>query len=578
MARLILKLFKGHVSDLISKTIGIDSVDVFSQISSPPQSDMGDLAFPCFKLAKTMSKSPKDIAQDICSKLKTNIEKDGLIDDVKAFGPYVNFFINKDKFFYAIINQLTHRAKPAKHGTVVIDYSSPNIAKPIAFHHIRSTVIGNIIGNIFEHNGYDVVRINYLGDWGTQFGKLITAFEKYGNDEKLEQEGIRHLLDIYVQYHKEEDSDKELGNTARKWFQLMEAGDKKALAYWKRFRDISIKEFDKIYTRLGVQFTKTEGESFYNGKTEPVIQEIDKKIGTKESDGAVIVDMSSYDMPPVLLKKTDGTTLYATRDIATAIDRWDRFKFTESIYVVANQQELHFKQVFKTLELMNFDWASRCRHVQFGLLHFEDAKMSTREGRMVFLEDVLNKSVELARQAIEEKNPSLENKEEISESVGVGAIIFGDVCKRRIQDITFKWEDILSFDGETAPYVQYTHARACSILSKSSFDNSLKKIDSMVKNSSKSSFKPNDVEYELIKMASLMEDRILEAQTECEPFIIARYLLDLCKDFNRFYYQEKIIDVHDEEQKFAKLALVYTIKENIRICLSIMGIKAPERM
>ncbi|MEI6092568.1 MAG: arginine--tRNA ligase [bacterium] len=573
-----MKLFKGHVSDLISKTIGIDSVDVFSQISSPPQSDMGDLAFPCFKLAKTMSKSPKDIAQDICSKLKTNIEKDGLIDDVKAFGPYVNFFINKDKFFYAIINQLTHRAKPAKHGTVVIDYSSPNIAKPIAFHHIRSTVIGNIIGNIFEHNGYDVVRINYLGDWGTQFGKLITAFEKYGNDEKLEQEGIRHLLDIYVQYHKEEDSDKELGNTARKWFQLMEAGDKKALAYWKRFRDISIKEFDKIYTRLGVQFTKTEGESFYNGKTEPVIQEIDKKIGTKESDGAVIVDMSSYDMPPVLLKKTDGTTLYATRDIATAIDRWDRFKFTESIYVVANQQELHFKQVFKTLELMNFDWASRCRHVQFGLLHFEDAKMSTREGRMVFLEDVLNKSVELARQAIEEKNPSLENKEEISESVGVGAIIFGDVCKRRIQDITFKWEDILSFDGETAPYVQYTHARACSILSKSSFDNSLKKIDSMVKNSSKSSFKPNDVEYELIKMASLMEDRILEAQTECEPFIIARYLLDLCKDFNRFYYQEKIIDVHDEEQKFAKLALVYTIKENIRICLSIMGIKAPERM
>lgn len=572
-----MKLFKEHVSILISNATGIESSDIFAQISTPPQSDMGDLAFPCFKLAKTISKSPKDIAQDLCSKI--NIGDNVLIEAVKSFGPYVNFFINKDKFFHAIIKGYLDSDKPIKtpkHGTVVIDYSSPNIAKPIAFHHIRSTVIGNIIGNILEHNGYEVVRINYLGDWGTQFGKLITAFEKYGNDKSLEQEGIRHLLDIYVKYHKEENQ--ELDATARKWFQLMETGDKKALAYWKKFRDISIKEFDRVYTRLGVSFTKTEGESFYNGKTDAVVQEIEKKIGTKESEGAVIIDMSSYDMPPVLLKKTDGTTLYATRDISAAIDRWNRFKFTESIYVVANQQELHFKQVFKTLELMSFDWASRCRHVQFGLLHFEDAKMSTREGKLIFLEDVLNKSVELAKQAIEEKNPNLKDKEEIAESVGVGAIIFGDICKRRIQDITFKWEDILSFDGETAPYVQYTHARACSILSKSSFDKTSARLDSMFKKSLNDPFKPNSLEYELVKMVSLMEDRILEAQLECEPFIIARYVLDLCKEFNRFYYQEKIIDIQDEDHKLAKLALVYSIKENIKNCLNIMGIKAPERM
>lgn len=574
-----MKLFKEYVSSLISTNIGIDRAEVFSQISTPPQADMGDLAFPCFKLAKIMSKSPKDIAQDISDKLGANIEENSLIESIKAFGPYVNFFINKGKFFHVVINEsLNHNKanKTSKHGTVVIDYSSPNIAKPIAFHHIRSTVIGNIIGNIFDYNGYDVVRINYLGDWGTQFGKLITAFEKYGDDQTLEKEGIRHLLDIYVKYHKEENE--ELDAIARKWFQLMETGDKKALAYWKRFRDISIKEFDRVYTRLGVHFTKTEGESFYNGKTDAVIQEIEKKIGIKESEGAVIVDMSSYDMPPVLLKKTDGTTLYATRDISAAIDRWDRFKFMESIYVVANQQELHFKQVFKTLELMNFDWSSRCRHVQFGLLHFEDAKMSTREGRIVFLEDVLNKSVELAKQAIEEKNPNLENKEEIAESVGVGAIIFGDVCKRRIQDITFKWEDVLSFDGETAPYVQYTHARACSILSKSGFDKASAKLENMTKKSSNNSFKPNALEYELVKMLSLMEDKIIEAQTECEPFIIARYVLDLCREFNRFYYQEKIIDIQDEAHKSAKLALVYSIKENIKTCLNIMGIKAPERM
>ncbi|MEI6080212.1 MAG: arginine--tRNA ligase [bacterium] len=567
-----MKVFKEQVSDLISKAIGVDTAEALSMLSTPPQANMGDVAFPCFKLAKLMSKSPKDVAEEILGKVSHEIKGSSLIASAKTFGPYVNFYLNKSVFYKTIIDAVLTEDKIAKteksKGTVVIDYSSPNIAKPIAFHHIRSTVIGNIIGNIFQRNGYKVIRINYLGDWGTQFGKLITAFEKYGDDKKLEEHGIRHLLDIYVQYHKEENE--ELEATARKWFQLMEAGDKKALAYWKKFRDISIREFDRVYKRLGIDFTNIEGESFYNGKTEPVIKEIEKKVGTKESEGAIIVDLSAFDMPPVLLKKTDGTTLYATRDITAAMDRWNRFNFVESVYVVANQQELHFKQVFKTLELMGFDWFSKCKHVQFGLLHFEDAKMSTREGRIIFLEEVLDKSVELAKKAIEDKNPNLDDKENVAEAVGVGSIIFGDICKKRIQDITFKWEDVLSFDGETAPYVQYTHARACSILSKAGFD--------PLKVGKMDDYQPQDIEFELAKMTSLFEEKLLEAQAEHEPFILARYVLDMSQLFNKYYYQEKIIDVKDESQKRAKLSLVYSVKENIKDCLSVMGIKAPERM
>ena len=569
-----MKRFKEQVSGLISKEIGINIQESYSLLTVPPKPDMGDIAFPCFKLAKEQSKSPKDIAQDLSLKLSGSIKEDGLISSIKAFGPYVNFSLNKELFYNLVINDsISKKHKKAgskKQGTIVIDYSSPNIAKPIAFHHIRSTVIGNIIGNIFEYNGYEVIRINYLGDWGTQFGKLITAFEKYGDEGKLQLEGIRHLLEIYVKYHKVEDDT--LNDTAKDWFRLMEAGDEKALSYWQKFRDISIKEFDRVYKRLGICFTSIEGESLYNGKTEAVIKELDKKIGVQESEGAAIIDLSSFDMPPMLLKKSDGATLYATRDIAAAMDRWKRFSFTESLYVVASQQELHFKQLFKVLELMNMEWASRCKHIQFGLLHFEDAKMSTREGRVIFLEDVLDKSIELARKAIEEKNPDLSNKEEIAEAVGVGAIIFGDISKRRIQDITFTWDDVLSFDGETAPYVQYTHARACSILNKAGvldYKNFVQVVSNYI---------PGDLEFELVKLISLFEERIIEAQIEHEPFILARYVLDLCQMFNKYYYQEKIIDVKDEEQKKAKLALVYSVKETIKKSLSIMGIKTPERM
>ena len=348
----------------------------------------------------------------------------------------------------------------------------------------------------------------------------------------------------------------------------MEQKDPKALDYWAKFREISINEFNRVYKRLSVSFTNTEGESFYKD-TDDIIASIHDKIGTVESEGAIIVDLSKFDMPPMLLEKTDGTKLYATRDMAAAMDRQERFLFDENLYVVASQQELHFKQLFKVLELMGVEWASKCKHIQFGLLHLADSKMSTREGNVVFLEDVLNRSVELAIKAIEEKNPDLGDRAEVAEAVGVGAIIFGDLVKRRTQDITFKWEDILNFDGETAPYVQYTHARAGSILRKADF---IQDMDARLE------YVPNDAEFELIKLLCSFDDKIDEARKEYEPFVIARYTLDIARSFNRFYYQEKIIEIDDESIRNEKLFIVYSIKELLKQSLALLGIRAPERM
>ena len=568
-----MKILKQQTALILSQATGLSVLELEQALTNPPKSDMGDISFPCFKIAAGTTKKPNQVAIEIAEKLVPFLNKYDLLDSVQAVGPYVNFVANKGLLYKNTIKWVTDSQKnrfkkPTNGKTVVIDYSSPNIAKPIAFHHIRSTVIGNIIGNIFDSLGYKVVRINYLGDWGTQFGKLVTAFEKYGDQKKLEDDGVNHLLEIYVRYHKEQTN--ELDDEARKWFRLMEAGDEKAINYWKKFREISIKEFERVYKRLDVKFTNIEGESFYNKKSEEIINKIDKKIGTTQSDGALIIDLSKYDMPPVLLKKTDDTTLYATRDLAAAFDRMDRFNFDESLYVVANQQELHFRQIFKVLDLMGCEWVNRCKHIQFGLLHLSDGKMSTREGNVVFLEDVLNKSVELARQAIDDKNPDLDNKEEVAESIGVGAIIFGDVSKRRTQDITFKWEEILSFDGETAPYVQYTHARACSILKKTGFCES--KIDNLV------DYQPTDIEHDIIKLILEFESKLHESKNDYEPFVLARYVLDLSRAFNKYYYQEKLIDVQNEDERECKLALVYSVKETIKAVLSIMGIRSPERM
>ncbi|MBN1114455.1 MAG: arginine--tRNA ligase [Oligoflexia bacterium] len=568
-----MKILKDEIAKLIVDETGIEYNEILAALTIPPKTDMGDLALPCFNIARKLGKSPNEFAQETADKISSKIKDDSLIKATRAFGPYTNFFVNKAKFFSLIVNEFVNSGVknlrlPDNKKNIVIDYSSPNIAKPIAIHHIRSTVIGNILGNIFENCGYTVTRINYLGDWGTQFGKLITAFEKFGNENKLEKEGIKHLLDIYVKYHQEENEDME--NKSRQWFKKAESGDTAAINYWKKFKSISLKEFQQVYSRLNVKFTSTEGESQYNDKVDSLMELINKKAGTRHSDGALIIDLEKYNLPPVLLKKTDGATLYATRDIAAALDRWERYRFDESLYVVAHQQELHFKQLFKTLEIMGYSWADRCRHISFGMLHFDDARMSTREGRVIFLEEVLDRAVDLALKAINHKNPKLENKEEVAEAVGIGAVIFSDISKRRIQNVVFRWEDVLNFDGETAPYVQYTHARTCSLLAKADFD--INSVDSI------EGYEPTPMEFELIKFLTQFSGKLLEAKNEYEPFIIARYVLDLAKLFNRYYYQEKIIDNPDKQKRKAKLLLVLAIRELIAHCLSIIGIKAPERM
>lgn len=565
---------KTKISENLSLIIKEPVSEIFNMLAYPPEPSMGDLSFACFKFSKKLGQNPLLYSNTIKEEVLKNIDEFGFIDAVSNIGPYVNFFIDRKKLFNEIISRVIDTSNSffkieGEGKTVLVEYSSPNIAKPIAFHHIRSTVIGNIISNIFEHCGYTVKRINYLGDWGTQFGKLITAFEKYGDYEKLKTDGVKHLLDIYIKYHKNSNENEDLDDTSRAWFKKTEEGDLKALEYWDLFRDISLLEFKRIYSRLNINFTNFEGESFYKDVLEGTTKLVDEKIGLKFSGGAYLVDLNSFDLGVVLLKKSDGSTLYITRDIAAAMDRWKRFSFDESIYVVAHQQELHFKQFFKILELMGFTWSKKCKHVSFGLLQFEDKKMSSREGNLIFLEEVLDKAVELASVAINNKNPDLENKDEVAEQLGIGAVIFNDVSKKRIQNVNFDWKEILNFEGETAPYVQYSYARACNILKKSNFDNFISftyKINSVT-----------DYELEILKIISLYKQKLIESKNEYEPYVISRYVLDLCKAFNRYYYNEKILTLA-EEDKIPKLFLVYAVKLTIKTCLNILGINAPERM
>lgn len=568
-------LIKSEIAKCISKIINIDEFDIYSDLTYPPVSTMGDISYPCFKLAKILKAKPAEIASNVVIEISKKIKNIIFVENVKNTGPYINFFIDKGVLFNFVISKISEPDNKfykfdKNNKTVLVEYSSPNIAKPIAFHHIRSTVIGNIISNIYDRCGYNVKRINYLGDWGTQFGKLITAFEKFGNNEALNTDGVKHLLNIYVKYHKELESNPDLDDISRNWFSKTENKDEKALEYWTLFRDISIKEFKKIYERLNINFTSFEGESFYKDVLGNTVNLLNEKIGLKTSDGALVLDLEKDNLGIVLIKKTDGSTLYITRDIAAAIDRWNRFNFEESIYVVAHQQELHFKQFFKILNALGYAWADKCKHVPFGLLQLDDKKMSTREGTLIFLEDVLDKAVLLAKDLINAKNPYLENKDEIAEKIGVGAIIFNDVSKKRIQNINFKWEEVLNFDGETSPYIQYTYARASNILRKAEFNNNYAKTNL--------NYKLNDDEFEIIKIISCFKQKLLEAKNECEPFVISRYLLDLCKSFNRYYYKENILSNSNQENKKAKLNIVLAVKCLIAECLDILGIATIERM
>jgi arginyl-tRNA synthetase len=563
--------FKKEVAQALkSKIEDLTLEEIVELIEIPPNSDMGDYAFPCFKLAKVFRKAPNMIASDLAE----NIAVEGAISKVEPAGGYVNFFVNKSQLAKTVINDVLTKGKKYGHSdlgkdkTVVIDFSSPNIAKPFHIGHIRTTVIGNALYKIYDSQGYETVRVNHLGDYGTQFGKLIVAFKLWGSKEAVEANPIPELLKLYIQFHDEAEKHPEMEDEARAWFSKLENGDKEAKELWQWFRDESLKEFARVYDLLDIEFDSYNGESFYSDKMDRVIDIIKDKGLLEESQGTNIVDLEAYNMPPALITKNDGSTLYMTRDLAAALYRKENYNFEKCIYVVGSQQSLHFQQLFKVLELVGFEWAKDMIHVPFGMVALEEGTMSTRKGRVVFLEDVLRQAIEKTKETMLEKNPNAQNVEEIAKQVGVGAVVFQELSNSRIKDYTFSWERTLSFEGETGPYVQYTHARCCSVLRKANEEVSTDIDYNLISDADSA---------EVLKLIASFNKQILVALRKNEPHIVTRFVLDLAQAFNKFYHENPIL-VEDAELRKARIALVAATRQTIENALALLGMGAPERM
>jgi arginyl-tRNA synthetase len=562
--------FRDQIIQYLKCHVPLDEAELQRAIEVPPSVELGDYAFPCFPLARSLRKAPQAIATE----LATAFQSTALIKEARAAGPYVNFFVDRVAYtragLGAILEQGSGYGKSTEGvgKTVVVDYSSPNIAKPFGVGHLRSTVIGNALYRIHDHLGYRVMRINHLGDWGTQFGKLIVAFKRWGNETDLTTHAIQTLYDLYVRFHSEVETHPELEDEARGWFKRLEDGDPEARAIWQRFRDLSLQEFARIYERLGITFDSQAGESFYEPYLDQTIERIQQAGLVSVSDEALIVDLRPYNMPPCLLRKKDEATLYATRDLAAAMYRHETYGFWKMLYVVGADQRLHFQQVFKVLELMGFPWAQDCVHVDFGLIRFHDEKMGTRRGNIIFLEDVLDRAVELAEQIVHEKNPELPDKRQVAEAVGIGAVIFTDLSTRRVKDVNFEWEKVLTFEGETGPYVQYTHARACSVL---------RKADQPLRSDVDYSPLTQDEAFDLVRLLTDYPAVLRRAAENSEPFFVTDYLLTLSERFNKYYHNYRIL-TDDTAVREARLWLVKSVQTVIESGLTMLGIKAPEEM
>lgn len=544
--------------------------EIVALIEVPPNKEMGDFAFPCFKLAKVFRKAPNMIAADLAE----NIEANGAISKVMPLGGYVNFFVNKSQLAKTVINDVLTKKEKYGHSdlgqekAVVIDFSSPNIAKPFHIGHIRTTVIGNALYKIYDSQGYNVVRVNHLGDYGTQFGKLIVAFKLWGSKEAVEANPIPELLKLYVKFHEEAEQKPEMEDEARAWFTKLENGDEEAKALWQWFRDESLKEFARVYDLLDIEFDSYAGESFYSDKMDSVIETLKDKKLLVQSQGTNVVDLEEYNMPPALITKNDGSTLYMTRDLAAAIYRKNTYDFDKCIYVVGSQQSLHFQQLFKVLELMGYEWSKDLIHVPFGMVALEEGTMSTRKGRVVFLEDVLKQAVEKTKEIVLSKNPNAKNVDQIAKQVGVGAVVFQELSNSRIKDYTFSWSRTLSFEGETGPYVQYTHARCCAVL---------RKAEEEVTTDINYDLLSDGDGAEVLKVIGSFNKSILATMRKNEPHIITRFVLDLAQAFNKFYHDNPIL-VEDAELRKARLALVAATRQTIENALALLGMHAPERM
>jgi len=560
---------KNQIVNLLSQNIEVLTSEEISQlIEIPPKPEMGDFAFPCFRLAKSYHKAPPMIAQD----LKESIGDQAFLSEIKVIGGYLNFYVDKAQYAQQIIDKYNSAtdygcSDQGKDKTICIDYSSPNVAKNFHVGHLRTTIIGNSLYKIFSKLGYKVVRINHLGDWGTQFGKLIVAYKKWGSREAVEEKGIEELMDIYVKFHEEAEKDDSLNDEARAWFLKMEQGNEEALEIWQWFRDISLKEFMRVYNILGMEFDSFAGESFYRDKTADVIKRLTDDGLLKESQGAMIVPLDEYDMPPCIVAKKDGSSIYATRDLAAILYRKATYNFDRCLYVTGLEQKLHFAQVFKVIELMGNDYAKNLVHIPYGLVSLKSGKISSRKGNVIFAEDLLRESINKTTSIIEEKNPDIPDKEEVAKQVGIGAIIFNDLYNQRIKDVIFDWNKLLNFDGETGPYVQYTYARASSVL---------RKIGEV----------PDTIDYTLLtdeasigllKEIERYPQVIKDAAERYEPSVIARYSIDLAHAFNKFYHECQI-NVEDETTKYTRTNVVKIARYIIKDALSLLGIQCPEQM
>ena len=548
----------------------IDSLDqnaISNLLEQPKSSDLGDIAFPAFSLAKVERKAPQAIAADIAEKIDpSHFEK------VVATGPYVNFFLNKAKISDQVIKEVIKEGadygqqNEGQGGNITIDLSSPNIAKPFSVGHLRSTVIGDALSNIFRKMGYNTIKINHLGDWGKQFGLLMVAYKKWGNKEAVEANPIDELLQLYVRINAEIENDPALDEEGRLWFKKLEDGDPEATELWQWFRDESLVEFNRIYELLGVEFDSLNGEAFYNDKMDEAVKILEDKGLLKESKGASIVDLDDVNLPPAMIKKSDGATLYITRDIATAMYRARTYNFVKNVYVVGQEQSNHFRQLKAVLKKMGFDWSDDMIHVDFGLVTKNRQKLSTRKGNIILLEPTLQEAISRAKAQIEEKNPNLENKEAVAHAVGVGAVKFYDLKTDRRNGYDFDLEAMVSFEGETGPYVQYAYARIQSILRKADFKPSLDV-----------NYNLNDAEsWEIIKLLQDFARVVKRAADNFEPSLIAKYAISLAQAFNKYYAHTRILDENPERD--SRLALSYTTAVVLKEALRMLGVEAPEKM
>ena len=563
--------YKKHIAEKLA-SCGIDKEEIEAAIAVPPDNRMGDYALPCFKFAKVMRKSPVAIAEE----LKNTFATDDAISEVEAVNGYLNFRVNRTALVKETLEKIAEQGEAfgssdmGNGKTICIDYSSVNIAKPFHIGHLSTTVIGGALYRIFKFLGYNAVGINHLGDYGTQFGKLIYAYKHWGSEEAVKEGGVKELTRLYVRYHKESENDPSMDDEARSYFKLIENGDEECVKLFNLFKEITLKEVEKIYDELDIKFDSYAGESFYNDKMQPVIDELTEKGLLVESEGAKIVDLEKYGMPPCIILRSDGASLYATRDLAAACYRKEHYDFDKCLYVVAYQQNLHFKQIFKVLELMGKPWAKDLVHVAYGMVSLLDdngnqVAMSTRNGTVVLLEDVLKKCHEKCLEIIEQKNPDLEDKENVARQVGTGAVIFGALSNSKIKDIAFSYSKILNFDGETGPYVQYTAARIKSVLRKGG---AIGKYE--IKN-------VNEDEYQLIALLSTFPDVVKAAAERLEPFFVTRYAIDVASAFNKFYFDCKIIGDDANETNF-RLAISSATLTVLSSALTLLGIKVPERM